>query len=316
MALVKTSFVTSMMALLAWSGLSSAQGVPAAAPAPAAPVAAAPAAAAPAAPVAAPAGDPAKPDIGEVGAFVIDQVSGFRGRVGGGVGFYGPIGLAYNTFEGQSGTSLNWADPTKPTASSTQTTINSWSLFLAPSIDYFIAPNVSVGGLFAFDTTFGSSQSKTTKQTSGGTVIEQGPEQDLPTVRSFTLMPRVGYLIRMDTRLSFWPRLGVGYFSGSNVIVGSEVDQRNTPLDPTDDKTVTVARTANISSLLFQLDLGVIYQITDNVFFRVAPAIAFSYDGSSKVTYKGDGVNIPAQEGSGKAFQFELTSGFGANFSL
>lgn len=304
MALVKTSLVTSIMALLAWSGLSAAQVAPAPAPAPAAaPVAAAPVAAAPAtaAPVAA---DPTKPDIGEPGAFVIDQVSGFRGRVGGGVGFYGPIGLAYNTFQGQSGTNVNFSGAT-PTASSTQTTINSWSLWLAPSIDYFIAPNFSVGGLFAVDTTFGDAESKTTKQTASGTLVDTS-KVDLPSVTSFTLMPRIGYFIRMDTRLSFWPRLGVGYFSGSNVSVQSGTDSTG--------KTVTFTQNASISSLMFQLDVGVIYQITDNVFFRIAPAVGFSYDGSSKVRYKG--VNIADQEGSGKAFQFELTSGFGANFSL
>jgi hypothetical protein len=305
MALAKTTFVTSMMALLAWSGLSSAQGTPPApAPAPAPAVAPAPAPAAAPAPAPVAGAEPVRPDLGEVGAFVIDQVSGFRGRVGGGVGFYGPIGLAYNTFEGQSGTQVNFTGTTA-SASSTQTTINSWSLWLAPSIDYFIAPNISVGGLFAVDTTFGSAESKTSRLSAAGTVVDTS-KIDLPSVTSFTLMPRVGYFIRMDTRLSFWPRLGLGYFSGSNASVQTGTDGTG--------KTVSFTQNASISSLLFQLDLGVIYQITDNVFFRIAPAVSFSYDGSSKVRY--EGVNVPDQTGTGKAFQFELTSGFGANFSL
>ena len=310
MSHARISLLTSTVTLLLATGVASAQGVPAV-PAPAAaPVPAAAPAPAPAPPPATPAvaavpgAEPVKPDLGEVGAFVIDQVSGFRGRVGGGVGFYGPIGLAYNTFEGQSGTNVDFSGST-PSASSTQTTINSWSLWLAPSIDYFLAPNISVGGLFAVDTTFGSAESKTTKQTASGTVV-QSSTVDLPSVTAFTLMPRIGYFIRADSRLSFWPRLGVGYFSGSNVAVQTGTDSAG--------KQVSFTQSASISSLLFQLDVGMVYQITDNVFFRLAPAVSFSYDGSSKVTYKG--VNIADQSGSGKAFQFELTSGFGANFSL
>ena len=307
MAHVKFPVAASVLALLVWSTTAAAQvdpnaPVPAPAPAPAPapnPAAAAPAPAPAAAPVAAPAAEPAKPDLGEPGALVIDQVSGFRGRVGGGVGFYGPIGLAYNSFSGQSG-SIDFSGAT-PTARNTESTIRSWSLFLAPSIDYFIAPNISVGGLFAVDHSWGSVENKTQLQTAGGSTF-QTSEQDLPSVTSFTLMPRVGYFIRVDTRLSFWPRFGLGYFSGSNVVVSESAAG-------------TVSATRSISTLLMQLDVGVIYQITDNVFFRVAPGVSFSYNGNSKVEYKGAG-NVAEQSGDGSAFQFELTSGFGANFSL
>lgn len=316
MAHLKFPVAASLLVLAAWSATASAQTdpatgqpIPGAAPAPtpapapaATPVpAAAPAPAA--APVAAaPAADPARPDLGEAGALVIDQVSGFRGRIGGGVGFYGPVGVAFNSFTGQSG-SIDFSK-TPATASNTETTIHSWSLYLAPSLDYFVAHGFSIGGLFAVDHSFGSIKSVTdTKTAANPTGTVKTETADLPSVTSFTLMPRVGYLFRIDTRLSFWPRFGLGYFTGSNVVVQNDGD----------GKPYTASR--SISTLLMQLDIGVIYQITDNVFFRAAPAVGFSYNGSSKVKFQGS-QNIPEQSGSGGAFQFELTTGFGANFSL
>jgi len=128
-------------------------------------------------------------------------------------------------------------------------------------------------------------------------------------VTSFTLMPRVGYFIRVDTRLSFWPRFGMGYFSGSNAIVQTQQNAGGTGVS-------TYTTTRSISTILMQLDVGIIYQITDNVFFRAAPGVSFSYNGNSKVKYEGGTTTQGEQSGDGKAFQFELTTGFGANFSL
>jgi hypothetical protein len=248
----------------------------------------------------------ATPDLGCQGTFVIDQVSGFRGRVGGGVSYYGPLGVAYNTFNAPSGQVVSFTGTT-PSVSQSETTIKSWSIWLAPSVDYFLVPNLSIGGLFAVDTTFGSSETKiTTQSAAGATVTTQ--TADLPTVTSFTLMPRVGYLLRVNDRLSFWPRVGVGYYSGTNVTTNQNV------VDATGKQVSGATRETNISSLLIQIDVGIVYQITDNVFFRAAPAVGFSSGGSSTVKYKN--VNVGDTTGSGSAFQFEITSGFGANFSL
>jgi len=233
---------------------------------------------------------------------VIDQLSGFRGRVGGGVQYYGPLGLAYNTFDinpkpqlGAGGASIT----------TTQTTINSWSLWLAPSLDYFLVDNFSIGGLFSVDTTFGNAKSQTTTVSAAGTTQGNPVSTDLPAVTSFTLMPRIGYLIRLNDRISFWPRVGVGYFYGANTIILPK------------DATSTYTQTSSISSLLFQIDIAFIYQITDNVFFRAAPAISFSSGGGGKVTYGNNPpTGISDQSGDGSALQFEITSGFGANFTL
>ena len=253
------------------------------------------------------------PDIGDPGCFMIDQLSGFRGRVGGGVQYYGPIGAAYNNFSTTLAPQIQLS-ATNSSITTTETSIKSWSIWLAPSLDYFIVQNLSVGGLFAVDTGFGSYDSKTTTQTVGG-ISTASAKGDLPTVTSFTLMPRVGYLIRISDRLSFWPRVGIGYFSGTNALVES----RTVPsADGKSSTTQNITTSTNVHSLIMQLDVGLIYQITDNVFFRVAPGVAFSSGGAGKVTYAAsNGTNAPPdQSGDGSVFQFELSTGFGANFSL
>jgi hypothetical protein len=311
---VKSSVAT-VLTVVAWTSAAMAQDpgaapAPAPAPAPVATVDATATATMPTPTVPVDEAAPANPDLGEPGALVIDQVSGFRGRVGGGVGFYGPVGVAYNSFEGATGQQLLIQNGQIAGATSSETTIRSWSIWLAPSLDYFIVPNVSIGGLFAVDTTFGSAESKITT-TRGVTPTVSTSESDLPSVTSFTLMPRVGYFFRINDRLSFWPRVGFGYFSGTNAAV-------QTDIDPTTQRATTYTRSTNISSLLVQVDVGIIYQITDNVFFRVAPAVTFSSNGSSTVKYKNAPAasNLRDAEGNGSAFQFEISSGFGANFSL
>jgi hypothetical protein len=250
-----------------------------------------------------------QPDLGDPGCFVIDQVSGFRSRVGGGVQYYGPIGAAYSNFSTELAPQITLS-ATNPSITTTETTTKSYSLWLAPSLDYFIAPNISVGGLFAVDTSFGSAESKTTVQTTSGIQPAQKGKTDLPTVTAFTIMPRVGYLLRINDRLSIWPRVGIGYFSGSNVIVTTTTSGTSTNV---------LAEKTTVSSLVMQLDVGIVYQITDNVFFRVAPAVSFSTNGSGKVTYEGKDQSSktpPDGSGNGSAFAIELSSGFGANFSL
>src|SRR5262249_27636520 len=154
------------------------------------------------------------------------------------------------------------------------------------------------------DTMFGSAETKTLTLSTTKQSLDTS-SNDLPSVTSFTLMPRAGYLLRVNDRLSFWPRIGIGYFSGANVTI--------TPTtDATTGKLAVTSQSTTISSLIFQIDVGLIYQVTDNVFFRAAPAITFSNGGSGKITYK-NSTNLDTS-GNGSAFQFELTSGFGANF--
>lgn len=260
--------------------------VPAPAPAPAPVATPAPAAAAP--------GVTPIHDLGDTGTFVIDQVSGFRGRLGGGVSYYGPLGVAYNSFTTPLAPQISGGSIT-----TTERSISGTSIWLAPSIDYFFAPNVSVGGLFAADATFGGFTENTTVTATNGS-ITKSPERkgDLPTTVSFTIMPRIGYFFRINDRISIWPRVGLGYFYGSNKSFYND--------------TTGGSAKQSVSVWLAELDAALIYQVTDNVFFRVAPGVSFSMSGSGTVTSTG----APDQSGDGKAFQFELTSGFGANFNL
>jgi len=249
------------------------------------------------------------PDLGDPGAFVIDQISGFRARVGGGVQYYGPVGFAYNSFSSPGSPQIITNGTTVQGVNQTETTVKSYSIWLAPSLDYFLVQNLSIGGLFAVDTQWGTATTKTTALFGAGQTNQES-QTDLPNVTSFTLIPRVGYLIRINDRLSFWPRVGIGYFHGSNVYV----DQRPDPVNPGKLNTVTTETT--ISSLIIQLDVGIIYQITDNVFFRIAPQIGFSNGGSGTVKFHNAPPAYQDQSGEGSAFTFEVTSGFGANFSL
>jgi hypothetical protein len=67
---------------------------------------------------------------------------------------------------------------------------SSWDITLAPSGDYFIAPNISVGALVGFSSYPVGAGDATT----------------------FGLMPRAGYSFPLTDVLSIWPRLGIGYF--------------------------------------------------------------------------------------------------------
>ena len=300
----KVLAASAFCAAILCSGGAFAQAAPAPAPAPA------PATATVGATAAAPSGGidvtPAdNPDLGDPGAFVIDQVSGFRARVGGGVQYYGPVGFGYNSFSSAGAPTVNIDSTGKITQVTTsETNIKSYSIWLAPSLDYFIVQNVSVGALLAFDAQWGTAKTTTTNVATGAS---SDSSADLPTVNSFTLIPRVGYLIRINDRLSFWPRVGLGYFRGSNVYVGTATDSTGKTIQTTTDTT--------ISSLIIQFDVGVIYQITDNVFFRIAPQIGFSNGGSSTVKFRSP-TGDTSRDSSGSAFTFEITSGFGANFAL
>ncbi|MFI5301393.1 MAG: hypothetical protein ACHREM_25180 [Polyangiales bacterium] len=335
MTYVRKALATSSSLVFAatmWTGLASAQEAPAPVPAPAPAPAPAPTVAAPAptpapmpapapAPVAAPAPAPAsgssqppapsgpggdwctgtKSELGCRGTFVLDQVSGFRGRVGGGVGYFGPFGFAYNSFDTPS-TPFVTGTGANATVSSSDTTVKSYTFYIAPSLDYFLADNFSFGGLIEFSVGWGNAHTAYT--TSGGTGTTPNPvDTTLSTTISFTIMPRLGYLIHVTDRIALWPRIGIGYFIGSNGAV-EYVNNAPTPA------------TTTIKALMFQFDFGVIYQITDTVFLRAAPSIAFSSGGSGSHNYDTPTPTSPNASGDGSAFQFEINTGIGANFSL
>jgi len=71
----------------------------------------------------------------------------------------------------------------------------SWAFVLAPAADYFVIPNLSVGGQIEY----GHSHATSSGSDSAGTT-----SADLNT---FAIGPRVGYNIGINDMLSFWPKL-------------------------------------------------------------------------------------------------------------
>ena len=68
---------------------------------------------------------------------------------------------------------------------------NGWELRLHPALDYFIAPNVSVGGALG--------------------ITYDHPGSPSPSVTTVEVAARVGYNLNIVDRISFWPRVGIAY---------------------------------------------------------------------------------------------------------
>jgi hypothetical protein len=77
------------------------------------------------------------------------------------------------------------------------------SIVLAPSFDYFVVANVSVGGLFGY------------------TFTKSGADKS----QRFTVGPRVGYNLELTGMYSLWPRAGVSY-AFSSIFEDSERTRR------------------------------------------------------------------------------------------
>jgi hypothetical protein len=68
---------------------------------------------------------------------------------------------------------------------------------IQPSVDYFVAPNFSVGALFGVE--YGSLDES-------GQLLPAGS-----TVTAISVEGRVGYNVALGDGVSIWPRLGIGY---------------------------------------------------------------------------------------------------------
>src|SRR5579872_5531691 len=119
---------------------------------------------------------------GAKGQLAIDQISGFRAGLAGvgGVGYptldyYGPLGFAVQRY----------SEAVAPPATGNQV-VHSTTFWVSPSLDYFVIEHLSIGGMIEFATTSGSVD----------VPVNMGVSQsvDLPTLTSFTIIPRVGYL--------------------------------------------------------------------------------------------------------------------------
>jgi hypothetical protein len=229
--------------------------------------------------------------MGAKGTLAIDQLSGFRvssvdvGNGRGGLSYEGPIGFAIRSYS-------ETPFPDRAGIIGPDTTYHTTSFWLAPSADFFVIDHLSIGGLIEF---VSISTSVDVPRGAGVIVTESFPAQT-----SFTLLPRIGYLIQISDRFGIWPRGGIGY--------GSHVYYDGDPAGPTRH---------SIYGLLLDFDVGFIIRVTDSFFFRIAPEVTFALGANHQDTAN---YNTPQQfqtpsEHAG-LFQFAGVAGIGVFWDL
>jgi hypothetical protein len=223
------------------------------------------------------AAEPSVP-FGTKGHLVIDQISGVRMSTDSslGISYYGPIGFSKRNY---SSTALG--------PGGGESTAHLFTWWVAPSADFFVIDNVSVGALIEFSQTSGSVDA----------AVGNGATQNfsLPTTTNITVLPRVGYFIPFGDRFGFWPRLGFGYASRQSIAATTAANQT------TKD---------TFGAFLFDIDAGVVARISD-FFFKLSPDVSFSLSGSH--TQDSNGVSSSA---NANVFQFGVTTGVGGIIPL
>lgn len=181
---------------------------------------------------------------GAKGQLAFDQISGFRATSLDGVGYAGLFGA-------------RWDRQSTDIATGGKRTFKSLSLWLAPSADYFVIDHLSLGGAVELTRT----------STSVEFPVNANATQtvDLPTTLGFSIVPRVGYLIAPTNRIGIWPRLGIGYF------LKQQIDE---------NANAAASTRASFSGVVFDLDVGLLFRVTEELFLRAAPELAFSVAGS------------------------------------
>jgi hypothetical protein len=215
--------------------------------------------------------------MGARGQLSIDQISGFRVGTDGGLTYYGPIGFSARSYNAGS------LQPNRG-----DTTFHYTTFWLAPSADYFIIDNLSVGGLLELSTTSSSVDFPT------GNGATQNVSQ--PTTTSITILPRAGYLIGLSDRFAIWPRGGLGYISRQAV---------NPSIDP------ARATKDSFGSFIMDIDVGFLFRLSDTLYLKAAPELTFSLGGSHSV----EDANV-TRSASASIFQFAMVSGVGGFFDL
>ena len=90
------------------------------------------------------------------------------------------------------------------------------AISIAPAADYFIIPNLSIGGIIGVAT--------------GTTFVDAGVVTISGDTTTFIIGPRIGYVLRLTDQLSFWPRLGIEYLHESISTGGNDVSGSKVPL--------------------------------------------------------------------------------------
>jgi hypothetical protein len=236
---------------------------------------------------------------GQKGQIVIDQLSGFRGGVSGVVGaggdalypsinYYGPIGVAVEHYS-------QAAPPPDAPNSFVVTTTTFW---LAPSLDVFVINHLSIGGMVQIAYTSASESLPM-----NGT---QSTSTSLPSNTSFAIMPRVGYMIwfrdsgPFGRRWALWPRLALGY--ASNAVGSIQAGGGNVP-----------AVGSSVYGFVMELDVGLLFRVTENFFLRLAPDFAWMPGAGNSVALANNPKSI---DESASYWDFSMTFGLGVMFDL
>ncbi len=212
---------------------------------------------------------------GQKGQLAIDSLMGFRIGAFSGISYAGPLGFSLQSY---SADNVN--------DNRVQTTTHLTTFWFAPAADYFVIDHLSVGGLLEIASTSGSDK---TKNING---VETSIDRQ--TAIAFTFLPRVGYMIPVNTRFAIWPRGGVGYASRQNAPGGQAKE------------TFTAA--------IFSIDCPFLYRINETFFVSASPELTFSAAGSHST-------NINVADGGFRSadasfFQFGVVTGLGVLLDL
>ncbi len=205
----------------------------------------------------------------------IDQVAGFRVNASG-FSYAGPIGFATNSY---NETGFNGGG---------DTTVKTTSFWFAPSADFFIIDNLSLGGVVEL-TTQSQSVTRPTNQNVTQTF-------DLPSTTGFAFIPRVGYLFALSDRWGIWPRGGLGYASRQSL------NPDNNPADTTKSTTY---------GFLVDIDVGFLYRPVEPVFFHLGPELTTTLGASHSLSRNGTTLTANAS-----IFQLAVLGGVGVFFGL
>jgi hypothetical protein len=189
---------------------------------------------------------------GERGHLAIDQISGFRAGYNGGLTYYGIIGFAVQ----KSNLGVFAQNNGNNAVEGTRTTT---TFFLAPSADYFVIDQLSIGAQVELAFQSGSDELRLNQNST--TTFKR------PSTTSITLLPRIGYLFPISNRFAIWPRAGIGYTSQQTVV-----------------GTVPNSAIEHFGAALVDLDVGFLYRLNEAVYLRMAPDLAFSVGGSRSQT--------------------------------
>jgi hypothetical protein len=122
--------------------------------------------------------------------------------------------------------------------------------WIAPSVDWFVADRLSIGGLAQYD----RSWQKTDATTPGGSWEMSS--------HGFTVEPRVGYVIPMGGAIALWPRVGFGYGYSESNIVGAPAGMTST---------------MDRSTWQGHAELGVLFRLGAHGFLNLAPRVMYSW---------------------------------------